>query len=85
MRIFTSKRFDREFDRLIERLQRTAEQKLALFAANPWHPSLRLKRLASERGLWEISVTMSCRITLEWTGEDVTLRRVGTHSVLEQP
>ena len=85
MKIVTTERFDREFRRLGEQLRHRAEEQLERLAENPSHPSLRLKRMAGQAGLWELRVTQSYRITFEWSGQDVTLRRIGTHKVLDQP
>ena len=85
MRIRRSDRFRREHKKLPAELRLRADEKVRLLTADPSHPSLRLKRMAGQAGLWELRVTQSYRITFEWSGQDVTLRRIGTHKVLDRP
>ena len=81
-----TRRFNRDFLSLPRRVQDAAAEKLELFALSPRYPSLRLKRVGGTENLWEISVTMQHRITLEFLDEThAELRQIGTHKVLDQP
>jgi len=71
-------RFDRLFRSLPKDIRERAYEKLA-------HPSLRVKRVKSSPGIWEMSVTMSIRITFQVEGEKVQLRHIGTHETLRRP
>jgi hypothetical protein len=44
-----------------------------------------VKPVKGTPGIWEMSVTMSYRITFEIDGERVLLRRIGTHDILRRP
>ena len=82
--VFT-RQFDRLFRRLPKRIRLETYQKLTLFQNDPAHPSLRVKRIKGSDRIWEMSVTMSYRITFEIVGERVMLRRIGTHDILRSP
>jgi mRNA interferase RelE/StbE len=85
MKVFTTEQFDRDIKDLPTNLRRTADRLLALLVANPGHPSLRIKKLSGETGAWEIRLSRGYRITFDWEGDRVTLRRVGSHDVLRNP
>jgi len=58
---------------------------LKLLAINPFHPSLRLHRLAGRlSSLHSISITLSYRITLEFliNGNDIVPIDVGDHDTV---
>ena len=82
--VFTP-RFERLFRRLPRSIRDATYEKLALFLEDPSHPSLRVKRIKGTARIWEMSVTMSYRLTFEQEGQTVLLRRIGTHDVLRQP
>jgi len=81
--------FTRTFERLFRRLSKQVRdqtyEKLALFQADPAHPSLRVKRIKGTDRIWEMSVTMNYRITFEVEGERAILRRIGPHDILRTP
>ena len=77
--------FDRLFRSLPKDIRERAYEKLALYLQDPAHPSLRVKRVKGSPGIWEMSVTMSIRITFRVEGEKVLLRRIGTHEILRRP
>ena len=86
LRIRRTDRFDRDFGKLPKGIQQAAEAKLRILAHSPRHPSLRLKRVRSTADVWEISITMEYRATLQFGAEgDIILRRVGPHKLLERP
>jgi len=85
-----SARYNRDFLHLERSIAESVKKKLALFQENPWHPSLRVKKIRGREGIWELSVTEQYRVTFEWAkakGEEqiVILRRVGTHDILRTP
>ena len=78
--------FVRDFQDLSNDLQRRAEEALRRFASDPRHPSLRVKKMEPKsRGIFELRVTKSCRITFETGHNDVRLRRIGAHNILRTP
>ncbi len=80
-----SKSFEKLFVRLPKDVRDATYEKLGLLLKNPSHPSLRVKKIKGAQGIWEMSVTMNYRITFEVLEEEIYLRKVGTHNVLNQP
>ena len=66
-------------------IQRRTNDKLKIFISNPFHPSLRTKKMEDPRNIWEASVTMQYRFTFTRDGDRVYLRRIGTHDILKKP
>ena len=85
MNVQTTRPFERDYDRLPEELKTLVDKQLSLLLVNPRHPSLGFKRIQGTRGLWEVRVSRSHRLTLEIAGETYLLRRVGSHDVLHRP
>ena len=86
LRLQRTRKFERDYAALPERIKDAADRKLRLFAEAPRHPSLRLKRVGGSVALWEISINMQYRVTLSFPEENLALlERIGTHSVLDQP
>lgn len=85
MRVCTTKPFDRDYTLLPADIQKRFEEKLKLFTSNPFHPSLRSKKMEDHRDIWEASITMQYRFTFIRTRDTIYLRRVGTHDVLRKP
>jgi hypothetical protein len=57
--------------------KKTLAAKLDLMAENPRHPSLRTKKIQGQVGLFEASVSMSIRITWQYTDDGILLRNIG--------
>jgi len=55
-----------------------------MLAQDPRYPSLRTKKMRGSGEIWEASVTMAYRITFQWVGKTLILRRIGTHDVLKK-
>lgn len=79
------KSFDRDFERLPARLRAATLAALERLIANPGHPSLRLKKMQGQEGIWELRVTQGYRVTFQVEGEYYVLRRVGPHDILQHP
>lgn len=77
--------FRRDYRNLPQDTKELVGTKLALYIADPNHPSLRVKKIKGTSGIWELSLTMNYRLTFEVSGEVMTLRRVGTHDILRSP
>ena len=82
-------RFFKDLASLPDELQAQVWKKLELFRADPSHPSLRVHKIKGTDNIWEMSVTMSVRITYtpESAGDMIVyhLRRVGPHDILRTP
>jgi len=53
MKLFFTKGFVRDYQALPKLLQKTVDQKIELFLANPRYPSLHIKKLHGPRNIWE--------------------------------
>ncbi|MCI0184724.1 hypothetical protein [Sulfoacidibacillus ferrooxidans] len=77
MNIELSRRFEKQYHRLVnddQHLRISIQNTLAhLLNFPPVHPSLRLKRVKGTDGIYECSVNMDVRITLEFAKEGVFL------------
>ena len=78
-----SSRFRKDYRALSKEIQDAFELKLDLFMKDPYHPSLRVKRLVGTNDRWEGSITMHYRFTFQYRGEIVLFRRIGTHDILK--
>lgn len=85
MKVRTTRRFDKDYAALQEKLKKAVDEKLALFISNPRHPSLRAKKMEGTNSIWEMRVSASYRITFQIIDDEAVLRKVGTHDVLKQP
>ncbi len=83
--LYLTRTFERLFKRLPKRVRDETVEKLGLYLEDPSHTSLRVKRIRGTGRIWEMSVTMSYRVTFELGSEQVILRRIGTHDVLKRP
>ncbi|MFH1778392.1 MAG: hypothetical protein ABH952_12715 [Candidatus Omnitrophota bacterium] len=77
--------FEKMFSRLPGDIRKLIYQKIELFLRDPTHPSLRVKRIKGTDCLWEMSITMNSRLTFEVSPEELFLRKIGTHDVLNNP
>ena len=75
--------FERDYVRLPEPIQALVEKAIRLLAENPRHPSLHVKKMRGTKDIWEGRVARSYRLTFNWEGQVITLRRVGTHDILQ--
>jgi len=76
--------FQDDYRKLPVEIQNRFDKAIRLFAANLRHPSLRVKKMKGTAGIWEASVTIAYRFTFNWEADVVTLRRIGTDSILEK-
>ena len=81
-----SRQFERLFRRISKEIREQTYQKLALWVADPTHPSLRIKPVRGWGGMWEMSITMNYRITFQYEDSNtIRLRKIGTHDILRNP
>ena len=60
------------------------KNKLSIFAENPMHPSLRVKRIQGTPDLFEFSVNMDIRVIWFYEGDAlVALVDIGHHDILK--
>lgn len=78
-----SERFKKHYKKLTEKEKTQFKQKLNMFASNPYHPSLRVKRIQGTENLFEFSVNMDIRVIWYYEGEDlIALIDIGHHDLL---
>ena len=90
MRIIRTESFKRDFQRLSEPLQRSAEKALRFFVDHPRHRSLRTKKMGGQRDpegrdIWEARVSRGYRFTFALDGDTAILYRIGPHDIERHP
>jgi len=79
-------RFKRAYQKLGPDDRRRVDEAVRRFAADPAHPSLRVKKMRGMPDVWEARASDSLRMTFQRDGERVILRNVGAHDpTLRQP
>ncbi len=75
-----SKEFLKDLKRLSQREQKAVANKLKLLIENPFHPSLRTKKIQGLDGVFEVSVNMDIRVLWKYdNGVIILLLDVGHH------
>ena len=86
MKLLRTERFDRAYQSLQPETREKVNKALRLLAADPRHPSLRLKRMHGKPAAWEARVDRQHRMTFEIQGDLYVMRNVGRHDeTLSQP
>lgn len=85
MQFLRTERFAKDFQHLPAEAHARAAKALELFAVNPRHPSLHVKKMEGVPDIWELRVSDSYRITFQRFHDGVLLRRIGTHDILRHP
>lgn len=85
MRLESTARFLRDYERLPENVQVRLDRALERLLANPRHPSLQIKKMQGYENRWEGRVSRSYRFTFAIAGDVYRLLRVGPHDILESP
>ena len=82
-RLEPSKNFAKSLKRLSTIEQKAVAGKLKILAKNPFHPSLRTKKVQRLKDVFECSVNMSIRILWTYKGDTIILMiDIGHHDVL---
>lgn len=86
MKFRRTERFVRAYRSLQPPVRLKVDKALRLLAADPRHPSLRLKKIEGTGGIWEVRVSLHFRMTLEMREGYYLLRNVGRHDeTLDRP
>ena len=84
-RILYDDNFTKELDKLSGEHQKLVLKKLLRLRSNPFHPSLRTKKMQGGFGNYESSVNMDIRIIWRFRqGKIIALIDVGHHDVLKK-
>lgn len=85
LQITFTDRFQKHYKDLTEIEKKQFKNKLAIFSENPFHPSLRTKRIQGTSDLFEFSVSMDIRVIWFYEGEAlVALVDIGHHDILKK-
>jgi mRNA interferase RelE/StbE len=79
-----TRKFQKEYRRLPQEIQKAFDKKLSLLLTNASHPSLRVKQIQGTKDQWEGSITMNYRFTFEFSENTVLFRTIGTHDILNR-
>lgn len=79
MQFLFSNRFKKDYKKLAGDTQKTLRNKLKIMANNPFHPSLRTKKIRGKEDILECSINMSTRMTWQYREGEIFLRAVGEH------
>ena len=77
--------FEKSFEKLPKEIREATYQKIKTFLANPFHPSLRVKKIKGTEFIWEMTITMNYRLTFQVNETELLLRKIGTHDILRNP
>ncbi len=80
-----SPKFLKQFEKLPKEIRHIWVNKLELFEQNFRHPSLRTKKMKGHNNIWELSITMDFRATFEVFDDKIIFRKIGDHSILQNP
>jgi hypothetical protein len=65
---------------LPEQVQRQAQDAYRLFTVNPWHPSLRFRRIGEEAATHSVRVEAHCRVLGFCEGDPIVRDWISTHA-----
>jgi addiction module RelE/StbE family toxin len=84
MRVVTSKKFDKQFKKLPQKVQMEFRKRIELFLMDRYHPMLGVHKLTGNlKNLWSFSVTGDIRVVFDKVGTDnIVLVAIGSHSEL---
>lgn len=85
MKLVYQPRFRRDYQALPPEIKRRADKQIQLLEANPRHHSLRARKMEGYPDIYEARVTQAYRLTYSLTKDVCSLRRIGTHDILETP
>lgn len=75
--------FKVHYKTLTKREQTQTMKKIAIFSNNPFHPSLRIKKIAGNHRLFECSVNMDIQIIWCYKCHCAVLMDIGYHNILD--
>ena len=84
-----TERFAKSFRLLPKNIQEKARKAFSLFKENPWHPSLRIKKIQGASDIWEGRIDEFHRFTFEYqtdpeSGQEICVfRNIGPHGILD--
>ncbi len=79
MKFYFSNRFRRDYKKLSPKIKKILQAKLKLMSENPKHPSLRAKKVKSEKDIFEASINMNIRVTWQYSENKILLICIRPH------
>lgn len=80
-RLQLEKNFTKHYAKLTAKERGMVNNKLRILAQDPWHPSLRTKRIQGT-GEFEVSVNMDIRMAIAFEGDRIIMLDVDHHDKL---
>jgi mRNA interferase RelE/StbE len=85
MRLVIPQPFKRELATKPADLQGAILRAVNQLGQNPRHPGLRTHRVRGTTGIWQARVDRSNRVTFEYGGQGIVLRKHCNHDILRSP
>lgn len=79
MKVILTQSSEKDFQRLASPIRKKAIRQLRQLAANPRHPSLRVKKLAGSTYIWEARIDYHYRFTFQKNADMLIIRKFGPH------
>ena len=79
MEFLFSNRFKKEYKELSQDEKKVLQNKLSIMSENPFHPSLRTKKIQGREDIFECSISMAIRMTWQYKEDKIFLRAVSEH------
>lgn len=84
-RITYTPRFEKNFKKLSDKERAQFKKELKIFVENPFHPSLRTKRIQGTEDLFEFSVNMDIRVIWYYENDEIVMIvDIGHHDILKK-
>jgi mRNA-degrading endonuclease RelE of RelBE toxin-antitoxin system len=85
-KIISSKRFLKNYKKLPQNVQELFNKKIIFLQNSPRHQSLNVHKYinSDEENLWEAYITKNYRFVFEITKENIILRNIGSHEIIDK-
>ena len=84
-KIAFTQRFKKHFKKFSETEKKQIKRKLGLLGEDPFHPSLRTKKINKGNDVFEFSVNMDIRITWFYESDSIIIALdIGHHDILDR-
>jgi len=84
MKLIRTSRFKKDYKKLTPLLQKRTKEKLKLFANNPGHPSLNVKKVKKLGNMFEARINKNYRFFFFIQENAYYLVRIGPHDILDK-
>lgn len=83
MKIFYTRKFEREYEKIDEELKLKMESRECLFRKDPFQRTLKTHKLSGElKGFWSFSIDFKNRIVFEFiNSETIFFHSIGSHDI----